>query len=133
MAKICVTSNYRSLIRPTKVTTGEYNTGANSPELTITSFHENYAILGDPLVNINGIVVGTGRTANNSIKLFVPIPVSGKQNTVVPGVTILNNVVEDVRITLHRTLPPNAEIDIKTVSQVDEQVKIVYQFSYFTH
>jgi len=139
MAKICVTSNYKNLIVekplpcPCQVTTGQYNRGVNSPEIiTITKFQENYSILGESLVNVSGIVEGTGRTSSHEIKLFVPIPVAGKQDTVVPGVTVLNNVVEDVSVTLRNTIPPHAEIDIKTISEIDKQVKILYQFSYFT-
>jgi len=138
MAKICVTSNYKNLIvekplpLPRQVTTGQYTRGVSSPEINITKFQENYSILGEPLVNVSGIVEGTGRTSSHEIKLFVPIPATGKQDTVVPGVTVLNNVVEDVSITLHNTIPPHAEIDIKTISHIDSQVKILYQFSYFT-
>jgi len=139
MAKICVTNNYKNLIVekpfpcPCQVTTGQYNSGFSSPEIiTITKFHENYSILNERLVNVSGIVEGTGRTSSHEIKLFVPIPATGKQDTVVPGVTVLNNVVEDVSITLHNTIPPHAEIDIKTISHIDSQVKILYQFSYFT-
>jgi len=138
MAKICVNSNYKNLIvekcYPCQVTTGQYkNDEVRSPEIiTITKFQENYNIFNEQLVNVSGIVEGTGRTSSHEIKLFVPIPVIGKQDTVVPNVTVLNNVVEDVNITLHNTIPPYAEIDIKIVSHVNEHVKILYQFSYFT-
>ena len=138
MAKICVNSNYKNLIvekcYPCQVTTGQYkNNEVSSPEITITKFQENYSILNEQLVNVSGIVEGTGRTSSHEIKLFVPIPVAGKQDTVVPNVTVLNNVVEDVRVILRDTIPPHAEIDIKTISHVDEHVKILYQFSYFTN